>query len=182
VFGIPKWNIALIVVLLAGMFGYATYFDVSTPEKTVEKFYQLLGTGKYDQAAEYLSVNWAYSVLFPKYNNTAPSELLKRESAIRKEMGQALAQNLPEAGTGELKVTARPSLTRSGSKAALVVCDYRVPNSKVQGQQLALLVKESGRWRLFELSDVTGYDLGFLKDVNMEDLDSKMNSFFQAKG
>lgn len=164
------------------MFSYAAYFDISTPEKTVERFYQLLDSGRYDQAAEYLSVNWAYSILFPKYNNTAPGDLLKRELSVRKELGQALAQNLPEAGTSELRVKARPSLTRSGSKVALVVCDYWTPDNKAHGQQLALLVKESGRWRLFDLSDVTGYDLGFLKDVDIKDLDNRVNSFFQDKG
>lgn len=180
IFGVPRWNVALIVMLLAGMFGYATYFDTSTPEKTVEKFYQCFDAGDYDRAVEYMSVNWAYSILFPKFNNTPPAELIKKRTDVRREMAKALAENVPAGDTEKVQVSALPKLTRLGDKTALVVYDYRIPKSKFTGKQVALLVKETGRWRLFEVSDVTGYELGFISQIDMKQMDQRVENFFKT--
>ncbi|NLU49008.1 MAG: hypothetical protein GXX09_01165 [Syntrophomonadaceae bacterium] len=178
-FGIPRWNIAIIVVVLAGMFGYATYFDIPTPERAVEKFYTSFYTGNYQQAVKCLSVNWAYSVLFPKYNSTPPVELLKKGDTIRQEMVRVFKQNPPSDNLKEIEVSIVPKLTKTGSKTAVVVYDYRVPSEKITGRQLALVVKESGKWRVFEISDVTGFDLAFLQQLDMGEIDQRMEQFFE---
>ncbi|MGI6487334.1 MAG: hypothetical protein GX964_05135 [Syntrophomonadaceae bacterium] len=178
-FGIPRWNIAIIVLALFTMFGYSAYFDTPTPERTVEKFYTSFYSGDFEQAVDYLSVNMAYPLLFPRYMQTPPAELLQREDQIRNEMAQAFSEAIPE-NPGEIKVSIRSDYTKTGEKSAIVVYDYKVPEQDLKGNEVAILIKETGKWRLLEISDATGSDLSALKSFDMKKMDEQVEQLLNV--
>lgn len=179
-FGIPRWNIALVVLLLAAMFGYASYFDTTTPERTVQQFYKSFDAGDYARAVDLLSVKWAYSVLFPRYNASTPAELVEKGAQVRTEMAAAFAEKV-ENGPASLEVTVLPRYTRTGELSAVVLYDYRVATEGVSGRQAALLVREEGKWRLFDISEVSEQDLPYLQSLDMSELDAGVAHFYAAQ-
>ena len=145
----------------------------------MEKFYTSFYSGDFEQAVDYLSVNMAYPLLFPRYMQTPPAELLQREDQIRNEMAQAFSEAIPE-NPGEIKVSIRSDYTKTGEKSAIVVYDYKVPEQDLKGNEVAILIKETGKWRLLEISDATGSDLSALKSFDMKKMDEQVEQLLNV--
>lgn len=171
--GVPKIIYVLIIVILAGMYYYAAYVDVSNPEKVVADFYNAYFDRDYDKVAENLSVFWSVQFL-PQYTSQSPAELLKNRDEINKEMSQVFAEQEKENPLeGNYAVETHSEYTRQGTNSALVVYSI-IENGNELGMEMALLINEAGQFRIFSMTPVTAEAL---QTITEEDLQSLEESF-----
>jgi len=167
---IPIFIPLLIVVIIASMYYYAAFVE-SSPEQTVQDFYQSYFQKDYDTVAKNLSV--FYSIRFlPQYSTMTPAQLLEDRETIEKETSEVIAMiesknELPD----NLSIEIMPSYTKKSENSALVVYTFK-ENGQPSGMELAILIKEKGKYRIFNMSPVASQDLDQIKQGNLQELDA----------
>ncbi|MEN6328529.1 MAG: hypothetical protein ABFD18_20260 [Syntrophomonas sp.] len=167
---IPIFIPLLIVVIIASMYYYAAFLE-SSPEQTVQDFYQAYFQKDYDTVAKNLSV--FYSIRFlPQYSTMTPAQLLEDRETIEKETSKVIEMiesknKLPD----NLSIEIMPSYTKKSENSALVVYTFK-ENGQPSGMELAILIKEKAKYRIFNMSPVASQDLAQIKQGNLEELDA----------
>ena len=167
---IPIFIPLLIVTIIASMYYYAAFVE-SSPQQPVENFYQAYFERDYDTVSQNLSV--FYSIRFlPQYSTMTPAQLLENRDTIEKETSKVIAQiesknELPK----NLSIEIMPSYTKKSENSALVVYTFK-ENGQPSGMELAILIKEKGKYRIFNLSPVAAQDLEQVKQGNLQELDA----------
>jgi len=168
--GVPKILYVLIIVILAGMYYYAAYVDVSNPEKVVENFYNAYFAGDYDNVAENLSVFWSVQFL-PEYTSQSPAELLNNRDEIIKEINQVISEQEKENPLEDnYSVEIHPEYTRQGMNSALVVYSIKQNGNKV-GMEMAILINEAGQFRIFSMTPVNTESLEMITEEDVQALE-----------
>jgi hypothetical protein len=151
--GVPKSLFVLIIVILASMFYYAAYRDYSNPEVAVKNFYQAYFSGEYETMAQNLSVFWGVQFM-PQYMLASPQELLENRPAIEESMTEFITRmELENKVPANMSIKMLPKYTQRADNTALVAYEFREKNNSV-GMEMALLVKENNRMRIFQMMPV----------------------------
>lgn len=158
----------LIIGIAASYYGYNSYFN--NPEKIVKEFYQAYFNREVDKVAQNLSVFWAVRFL-PEYENTSPVELLAARAEIEGKIASVIADiekenQLPEG----LSIEIMPDYTKVGKESGIVV--YRFKEKGVEtSKEAAILIRENGQFRIFNMSAVDASVLSQIKSLDMNILD-----------
>lgn len=178
--GVPKSIFIIIVAILASMFYYAAFIDKSGAEKTVEDFYQAYFNRDYDTVAEHLSVFWAVQFL-PQYQNLSPGQLLENRATIEKEIAQIIKEIEEDTKYPEnLRIEVNSSLTKQRDNSALVGYTFQ-ENGETSGMEVAILINESGAYRIYSMSPANPTDIQGITDENMDNLDANFKSLLEQK-
>lgn len=168
--GMPKLLPVLIIAILAGMYYYAAYVDVPSPDKTVDHFYQAYFDQDYDTVVQDLSVFWAVNLL-PQYQDLAPAELLQKRAEIEQETSTVLKSfeenQPPEEG---VSVEVLKDYTKTGEYSAIVVYQVMQQQQPVQ-KEVAFLIKEAGGYKIINFSPLDDSDLELINNYNLDQLD-----------
>ncbi len=178
--GAPRFLWVVIILLLAGMYSYAAYYDPARPDNTVKKFYQAYYNKDYNTVASNLSVFWAVRLL-PQYAAMSPAELLENRPKIEADISKVIANiegNNPSPKNIKIEVL-RP-YTKIGLNSAIVVYQFK-EKDKVQGMEAAILINEKGRFRIFTMTPVDTQGLEQVKAVNIKELDANLQQLLEAK-
>jgi len=177
---VPRFLLVVVIALLASMYTYAVYFDPTSPEKTVENFYQAYFTKDYNTVASNSSVFWAVRFL-PQYAEMTPAELLENRAKIEKDISKVIAdmeKNNPI--PKDIKIKIMKDYTKKGNYGAIVV--YQIKEAdKVSGTEAAILIKEAGRFRIFTMTTVDPQGLDQVKAVNVEELDANFSQLLTTE-
>lgn len=169
--GVPKLLPVLIVAILAGMYYFAAYVDIATPEKTLKNFYQAYFEKDYETVADNLSVFWSVNIL-PQYQDLSAAELVQKRAEIVKDTETALKaleeEQPPEQG---LSVEVMDEYTKTGEYSALVVYQVMEKKEPVQ-KEVAFLIKEAGSYKIINFSPIEDSDLELLKEYSLDQLDA----------
>lgn len=176
---VPVFIWVVIVALLAGMYGYAAFWDPGRPEKTVQNFYQAYFTGDFDTVADNLSVFWAARLL-PQYMNMNATELLAHRSEIEKEISQLFSEveSMYDAPR-DISVEVLKPYTKEGELGAVVVYRFK-EKSQNAGMEAALLIKENGRFRIFTMTAVDEFSLLQIKAMDISEMDQNFNELLTS--
>lgn len=171
--GVPKVLYVFIIVILAAMYYYAAYIDVSKPEKVVQNFYAAYFDRNYEKVAENLSVFWSVQFL-PQYTSQSPAQLLENRDKIVAEVRDVIAE--VEKGNQippDMSVRVLPQYTKQRPNSALVA--YSVQQDvRPASMEMAILIKEAGRYRIYSMTPVNTEALEMIKE---EDVDALEESF-----
>lgn len=176
---VPRSLFVLIILLLAGLYSYAAFLDKPEPEKTVLNFYNAYFTKDYNTVAANLSVFWAVRFL-PDYQDKTPAELLAERSQVEKDIAAVISEieadnTLPEG----LSVKILREYTKIGKNSALVVYDF-LEKGQPTSREAALLIKENGKFRIFNMSPVDDSVMDEVQNFAIEDLDEGFASLLNS--
>lgn len=167
---VPRALLVIIVLCLAGLYGWAAYGDAPAPEKTVKNFYTAYFNRDYKTVAQNLSVFWSVRFL-PDYATMSPVELLNNRSKIEAETAVAIADiekdNQLPAG---VSVEIMKDYTKVGQESAIVVYEFKEKEA-VTSMEVAILILEKEQFRIFNMSAVDDTVLGQIKALDMSVLD-----------
>jgi len=177
--GVPKSLFVIILAVLAAMYYYAAFIDSPSPENTVEDFYNAYFNRDFDTAAEDLSVFWSVRFL-PQYSSLAPSELIEKRDIIEEETGKVIAQieennKIP----ANLSIEILNAYTKKGENSALVVYNFR-ENGEAAGIEAAILIKEKGRLRIFNMAPISTEDLEKIQNYDITLLDESFKDLIES--
>ncbi len=175
----PKTILVIIVLILGSMYYYATYVDSPEPERTVKEFYQAYFSRDFESVSQNLSVFWSVRLL-PQYANLSPVQLLEKRDSIEKDTSQTIAEmesqnQLPE----NISIDIMPEYTQEGTNSAIVVYSFQ-ENGKPSGMELAILIMEKGRFRIFALTPVAPQDLPQIKQESIKELDDSFKNLLSS--
>lgn len=176
---VPKILPVLIVVILAGMFYFAAHVDVSSPDKTVDHFYQAYFARDYETVAHDLSVFWSVNYL-PQYMDMSPAELLQNRAEIEKETA-AMLQSLEGERSFEEGITVEvlKEYTKTGEYSALVVYQVMRQGEPIQ-KEVALLIREVGDYKIINLSPIRESDLEMVQNYSLDQLDESFKQLLEV--
>lgn len=175
----PKIILVMIPVILAAMYYYAAFVDNSAPENTVQEFYQAYFTHDYETVASDLSVFWAAQMM-PQYAMLSPQELLAKRTAAETDMKEFLAKWEGSAPTPpeNIEVKVLKDYTQMGKNAAVVA--YAINEDKKEiAVEAAFLIKEDGKFRIYNMAPVQRENLGQIKEFDIEQLDSQISDLIK---
>lgn len=178
--GVPKSLFVFIIVILAGMFYYASYVDKSAPEKVVQDFYQAYFNRDFETVADNLSVFWA-AQLMPQYSTLTPAQLLEKRDTIEKDIAATISDmeennKLPE----NLSIEILRDYTNLGKNSAIVAYTFK-QDGKAAGMEAAILIKEKGQLRIFNLSPISEQNLNQIKALDIKTLDKNFAQLTAGK-
>jgi len=176
---VPVFIWVVIVAILAAMYGYAAYWDPTRPEQTVKNFYHAYFNQDYDTVASDLSVVWAVRLL-PQYADTNYSELLANRGEIEKELRQVFSEvgstyNAPK----DISLEIMKPYTKEGTNSAMVVCKFKV-KSEEAGMDFVILIKEQGRFRIYNTTTVDEQSLPEIEAIDINELDANFAELLTA--
>lgn len=174
--GTPKTIFVLIIAILAGMYYYAAFVDFANPEKTVTTFYQAAFNQDYDTQAQNLSV--FILMQLPQYMLENPADLLKDRPAKEKEIRNLLEEAGEYNPTEGISIEILPEYTKKGTYSALVAYNI-IHEGQPAYTQVAMLIKEAGRYRIINSFAIPEESLKDIKDSDIAELDA---SFKQLLG
>lgn len=175
--GTPKILFILIIAILAGMYYYAAYVEFANPEKTVSTYYEAALNQDYDTQAQNLSV--FILMQFPQYMYQDPSDLLKDRPAKEQELRDLLAKQGESIAPPEgISIDIMPEYTRKGTYSALVAYNI-IQEGEPAYTELAMLIKEAGRYRIISTLPIPEESLKEITDSDIAELDK---SFQQLLG
>lgn len=169
--GVPKSLFVLIIIILASMYYYAAYRDYSNPEVATKSFYSAYFKSDYDIMAQNLSVFWGVQFM-PQYMIMSPDELIENRPAIEESMADFITRMESENKVpANMSIKMLPKYTQRADNTALVVYEFREKDKSV-GMEMALLVKENNRMRIFQmmpadqaqLDQLTGHDIAVIEE------------------
>ncbi len=168
---VPVFIWVVIVAILAAMYGYASYWDPTRPEQTVKNFYHAYFNQDFDTVASNLSVFWAVRLL-PQYADMNSAELLANRAEIEKELCQVITEveSMYDAPRNISLEIMKP-YTKEGPNSAVVVYQFK-ENSEKAGMEAAILIKEQGRFRIYNMTPVDEQTLPDIEAVNISELDA----------
>lgn len=167
---VPKSLFVFIVLILAAMYYYAAYVDSPGPEETVQEFYQAYFNHDYDTMAENLSVFWSVNLL-PQYQALSAAQLVEKRDVIEKDASEVLSsmgtQNDIPAG---IDLEFLSAYTKKGENSAITAYTIKQDGEPL-GTELAILIKEGDRLRIFSTTPINTDNLEQIKDSDIEELD-----------
>lgn len=177
---VPPYIWVVIIALLASMYTYAAYFDPSTPEKTVENFYEAYFAKNYDTVASNSSVFWAVGYL-PQYGTMTPAELLENRAQIESDISKLLASmesmnSAPE----NITIEVLKDYTKIGTSSAIVVYQFKEAG-KAGSTAAAILIKEENRFRIFAVTPIDPQNLAQIKELDVAELDANFEQLLTAE-
>lgn len=170
----PKSLYFIIIAALVAMYLYAVFFDFPAPEKTVQNYYTAYFNKDYDNVAGNLSVFWAVESL-PQYHDMSPAELIQNRALIEKDFSVFIAEiekdtQYPQ----DLHIEIEPSYTKMGNNCAFVGYLFKEKDQEL-GMGVALLLREKGAFRIYDMAPVP---LEYLETVTEEDM-QQLDADFQ---
>ncbi|MDD4170709.1 MAG: hypothetical protein PHQ94_00570 [Syntrophomonas sp.] len=176
---VPRSLFVIIIICLAGLYGYAAYGDKPAPEKTVQNFYQAYFNRDFDTVAQNLSVFWSVRLL-PEYASKTPAELIQDRTQIEAEVSKVISEiekenTLPE----DISVDVMKEYTKIGQNSALVVYSFK-QKGEVTSMEAALLILEKGQFRIFNMSPVNQSTLEQVKGLDINVLDESFAALLAA--
>jgi len=162
------------------MYSYAAFIDQPAPEKCVKEFYSAYFNRDYDKVAEQLSVFWSANFL-PGYEGYSSAQLLENRDEIVKHTAETLAdleknRNVPQ----EISLEILKDYTQEGQYSALVAYSFK-EGEVPKGMELAILIKESGEFKIFNLAPINLNMLEQIKNININNLDEDFAHLLTAK-
>jgi hypothetical protein len=178
--GVPKSLFVFIIVILAGMYYYAAFVDKSAPEKVVQNFYQAYFERDFETVGENLSVFWAAQII-PQYSTLTPAQLLEKRDQVEKDTVKTISameenNKIPE----NLSIEILKDYTRLGKNSAIVAYNFK-QDGKPAGMEAAILIKEEGQLRIFNLSPITEQNLQQIKTLDINTLDKNFAQLTSSK-
>ncbi len=177
--GVPKLLPVLIVAIMAGMYYYAAFVDVSSPDKTVDHFYQAYFDRDYETVAHDLSVFWSLNYL-PQYRDMSSAELMQNRAEIEQEtaaMLKSLEENQPT--EQDVSVEVLKEYTKTGEYSALVVYQVMQQEQPVQ-KEVAFLIREAGGYKIINLSPIEDSDLELVESYSLDQLDESFKELLEV--
>jgi hypothetical protein len=178
--GVPKFLYVLIIVILAGMFYYAEYVDISDPEKVIADFYSAYFTQDYQATADNLSVFWSVNYL-PQYATEEPANLVAEREKVVKETADLIKEM--EAGNpmpDNLSIKVLPEYTRTLPNSAVVVYSF-LEDGKEVGKSVAILIMEAGQYRILNWQPIPDEALATVKDIDLAAIDKNFQDLMAGK-
>lgn len=177
---VPRSIPVLVVLLLTVMYSYAAFIDQPAPEKCVKQFYNAYFNQDYDKVAEQLSVFWSATFL-PGYEEYTSAQLLENRDKIVKETAETLSNiegnnKVPE----KINLEILKDYTQEGEYSALVAYSFK-EGDVPKGMELSILIKESGEFKIFNLTPVNLNMLEQIKNINIDNLDKNFADLLAAK-
>jgi hypothetical protein len=178
---VPRALLVIIVLCLAALYGWAAYGDApaSAPEKTVNNFYTAYFNRDYPTVAENLSVFWSVRFL-PDYASMSAVELLENRSQIESAVAQVIADieadnQLPE----DVSIEIMKDYTKIGQKSAVVVYQFKEKEA-VTSMEVAILILEDEKFRIFNMSAVDDSVLAQIQDLDIETIDQNFTDLMTS--
>ncbi|QGU00854.1 hypothetical protein SYNTR_2260 [Candidatus Syntrophocurvum alkaliphilum] len=173
--GVPKFIFLIIILTLAGMFTYATYFDNKQVEKvrseqSINDFYSAYFNKDYETVANNLSVFWI-SRFLPEYATLTPEELIANREELVAEAADVIA-SIEEDNylAATLGVDVLSEYTKNSEYSSLVVYEI-LEDGAIVGMEVAILIEELGQPRIFDFSQIQSYELQQILEIDLEELD-----------
>ena len=176
---VPRFIFVVIIATFAAMYWYAAYGDTPAPEKTVKTFYQAYFDRDFNTVAQNLSVFWSVRFL-PDYASMSPEQLLENRTKIEADISKVIADIEKENSipTG-VSIEVMKEYTKMGKNSAIVVYSFK-ENGKDTGMETALLIKEKGQLRIFNMSPIDPETLAQIKAVDINVLDENFESLLKT--
>ena len=172
---VPRFIFVVIIAIFAAMYWYAAYGDTPAPEKTVKTFYQAYFDRDFDTVAKNLSVFWSVRFL-PDYASMSPEQLLENRTKIEADISKVIADIEKENSVPKgVSIEVMKEYTKMGKNSAIVVYSFK-ENGKDTGMETALLIKEKGQLRIFNMSPIDPETLEQIKAVDINVLDENFDS------
>lgn len=177
---VPRSIFVVIIAAFVAMYAYAAFFDIPEPETTVTDFYQAYFDKDFATASTHLSVFWAAQIL-PEYNSLPPVELLKSRSKIEKNLTKLITtmeenNEMP----ANIKINIMSEYTREGENSAIVVYGFEGDPSN-SGMEAAVLIRENGKLRIFNLSPINPALIEQIKAIDVSVLDENFGKLLQSE-
>lgn len=175
---VPRSIFFIIALSLVGLYVYGAFIDHPQSEQTVNQFYQAYFASDYETVAENISVFGAAQYL-PNYMQLPPDELMASRKEIEQDMAKVLASTPLD--TEELQkssIEILPDYTKEGSNSALVVYSIKQEEKKLS-TDVAVLIKEQGKYRIFSTSPVDAQGLNEIRNFDMDILDENFSIFLE---
>lgn len=171
--GVPKALYILIVLLLAGLYYFAAYVDVSSPEKTVKTFYESYFAKDYEAATGEFSVFWLAQVL-QEEGGLSTEELIAMRAEMEKEVA-TLISDYESTQPPEQKFTVKvlDNYTKTGEYGGLVVYQIYENDAPVQ-MEVAILIKEDKEFKIIQFSPIDTSELEMVQAFDMKELDASL--------
>lgn len=162
------------------MYYYAAYIDTPEAEKTVQNFYNAYFEKDYETVAENLSVFWSIQFL-PEYHNLSPAEIIAERENIEKDIALIISEiekdtKYPE----DLKIVINPTLTKMTENSALVAYTFE-EKGETSGMEVAILIKEKGTYRIYNLSPANPSDIENIDQKAMQTLDENFKGLLEQE-
>lgn len=172
---VPRFIWFVIVIMLAALYSYAAYFDPTSPDRTVENFYQAYFEKDYKTVASNSSVFWAVNFL-PQYAAMTAPELLENRDKIEKDIVKVISDMektnpIPK----DVKVKILKDYTKQGEYAAVVVYEI-IESGKTSSTEAAILIKENDRFKIFTMTAVDPQNLNQIKALDITEMDNNFKT------
>lgn len=172
---VPRSIWLVIVILLAALYSYAAYFDPTSPDKTVENFYQAYFEKDYATVASNSSVFWAVNFL-PQYAGMTAPELLENRDKIEKDIVKVISDmEKTNPVPKDVKIKILKDYTKQGEYAAVVVYEI-IESDKTTNTEAAILIKESGQFKVFTMTAIDPQNLNQIKALDMTEMDENFKT------
>lgn len=176
--GVPKWIFLAIIIIIAAMFIYASYYDRPAAEETVNNFYQAYFDKDFETMAQNVSVFWSANFL-PQCADMDKDELLASRAEIEKDTVEMFTsiegeQAMPD----NVDIKILKEYTKQGENSGLVVYQFMEGNA-VAGIEAALLIKEESGYKIFTMAPVDMNILQQLKEADIAILDENFGHLLE---
>lgn len=170
--GVPRFIFVLVPAILVLMYYYAAFVDMPQSAKAASNFYTAYFAKDYDTVVDNLSVFWVAGNL-PQYESMPPAELLANRDKIMKETAAffAKAEKMNPAPKN-VKIDILKDYTKEGKNCAIVAYQF-TENGKKTSMEAAILLKENGKFRMFNMTPIDASTLGQLEKVDINILDER---------
>ncbi|MGI5911685.1 MAG: hypothetical protein ACOX6E_03775 [Syntrophomonadaceae bacterium] len=178
--GVPRVLYLIIIVLIASMYYYAAYIDHSNPEVVVKDFYVAYFHNDHENVAKNLSV-FLGAQFMPQYMFMSPNELIDNRPVIEQEMADILSQIEPEnTDFSNMTIKILPEYTQRAQNTALVAYEFE-KNDQSAGLEMALLLKEADKMRIFKRIPVDQEQLDQLKNQDLSLMDKSFTEMLSNR-
>lgn len=176
----PKILYVIIIAILGLMYYYAAYIDTPEAEKTVQNFYNAYFEKDYETVAENLSVFWSIQFL-PEYHNLSPAEIIADREKIEKDIALIISEIEKDTKyPADLKIVINPKLTKMTENSALVGYTFE-EKGEASGMEVAILIKEKGAYRIYNLSPANPSDIENIDQKAMQTLDENFKNLLEQE-
>jgi hypothetical protein len=176
---VPRSLFVIIILAFSALYWYSAY-GATPPEKTIKTFYQAYFNRDYNTVANNLSVFWSVRFL-PEYASMSPAELLQNRSKIEGEIAKVIGDiekdNQVPAG---VTINIKKPYTKEGNVGAVVVYGF-IENGQESSMEAAILIKEKGQFRIFNMSPVDDSTLQQIKTLDINILDQNFGELLATK-
>jgi len=172
---VPRALFVIIILAFGALYWWAAYGDTPAPEKTVKTFYTAYFNRDFNTVSQNLSVFWSVRFL-PQYAAMTPTELLANRTKIEADISKVIADiekdnQIPKG----ISIEVNKVYTKQGENSAIVVYGFK-ENGKITSMETAVLIKENGQLRIFNMSPVDPQTLDQIKAIDIKVLDENFTN------